>query len=123
MQDLGTLGGPDSAAAYINERGEVAGESYVNSIPNSVTGIPTIDPFLWVPCDRDRWDKDDCRMSAALPKRQMLDLGTLGGTSGLVAGLNNREPGDRSIEPGGRSDAPSLPLGPRPSHRPGHAGR
>jgi probable HAF family extracellular repeat protein len=88
MNDLGTLGGPDSVASYVNERGEVAGESFLNSIPNSVTGLPTQDPFLWVPCrdrgDSDSPDKGDCKNG------KMLDLGTLGGASGLVAGLNNR---------------------------------
>lgn len=95
MRDLGTLGGPDSVATYVNERGEIAGQSFVNFIPNSTTGIPTQDPFLWVPCDRDRdrWGSDDCendteRKSAKNGK--MLDLGTLGGTSSLVDGLNNR---------------------------------
>jgi probable HAF family extracellular repeat protein len=64
MQDLGTLGGPDSFGQYVNNRGQVAGFSYTSS-------PPTMDPFLW---DNGR----------------MLDLGTLGGTSGQVNDLNNR---------------------------------
>ncbi len=92
MQDLGTLGGPDSVASYINNHGEVAGVSYVNSVPNPASGVPTIDPFLWMPCNETSRDKDDCndddgRMAAN--KGRMTDLGGLGGTSAVVAGLNN----------------------------------
>src|SRR6266446_3991798 len=71
MQDLGTLGGPDSSGYYINKRGEVAGQSFTNNIPNETTGIPTLNPFLW----RDG---------------HMLDLGSLGGTFGVPDALNNR---------------------------------
>jgi probable HAF family extracellular repeat protein len=71
MQDLGTLGGPDALAYLINERGQIAGQSYTNSIPNPVTGFPTFDPFLW-------------------DKGKMVDLGTLGGTYGFPLALNSR---------------------------------
>jgi probable HAF family extracellular repeat protein len=88
MQDLGTLGGPDSVAWFVNERGQVAGQSSIDSIPNSTTHIPTVDPFLW-------------------DHGKMVDVGNLGGTYGYVAGLNNRGqmigtmnlPGDLTYHP------------------------
>jgi probable HAF family extracellular repeat protein len=71
MQDLGTLGGPDSFAVFMNNRGQIAGQSYTNRTPNPVTGQPTMDPFLW-------------------ERGHMRDLGSLGGTFGLPNGMNNR---------------------------------
>jgi len=80
MQDLGTLGGTDSAAFSINERGQIAGMSFTNTIPNPVwdicggfaVNVPTEDPFLW-------------------ENGKMIDLGTLGGTCGQAMALNNRD--------------------------------
>jgi probable HAF family extracellular repeat protein len=79
MQDLGTLGGPDAFPVGMNERGQVIGFSYTSSIgnPNNncsipVPNTPITDPFFW--------DKDT----------GMIDIGTLGGTCGFPALINNR---------------------------------
>jgi len=72
LQDLGTLGGSESCALWINQLGQVAGHSFTSSTPNVGTGIPTQDPFLWTNHDG------------------MTDLGTLGGTVGHASAINNR---------------------------------
>lgn len=71
MKDLGTLGGPDSTAAFVNQHGQVAGQSYTNATINPATTTPTQDPFFW-------------------EDGKMLDIGTLGGTFGFSNGMNNR---------------------------------
>jgi probable HAF family extracellular repeat protein len=71
MSDLGTLGGPDSGASMINGRGQIAGASYVDSIPNPITGIPALVPVLW-------------------ESGTLINLGSLGGAFGLPLALNNR---------------------------------
>jgi len=90
MQDLGTLGGPDAAPALINQRGQVAGFSYINSTPDPNTGLPTFHPFLW--------EKE----------KGMKDLGGFGGAAtASVNGLNERGevvggldlPGDQLAHP------------------------
>jgi probable HAF family extracellular repeat protein len=74
LQNLGTLGGPDSCGYWINQRGQVAGMSFTNSTINPNTGFPTTHPFVW-------------------NGKRMLDVGTLGGTLALgaaVVPLNDR---------------------------------
>ena len=77
VKDLGTLGGPDAIAGFINKSGQVAGSSYTSAIPNPVTGLPPADPFLWEP------------PSPGFPKGRMIDLGGFGGANGFSNALNN----------------------------------
>src|SRR5258707_187296 len=63
MHGLGTVGGPDSWAMYVNDRGQVAGTSYTSDVIDPNTGSPQIDPFLW-------------------ENGKMKDLGNFGGTNG-----------------------------------------
>lgn len=71
LKDLGTLGGPDSCALWINQRGELAGHSFTSFTPDFGTGIPAFDPFIW-------------------KNGKMTDLGSLGGTQGHASGINSR---------------------------------
>jgi probable HAF family extracellular repeat protein len=74
MHDIGTLGGA-SAVPGVNcsDPGPsvLVGMSYINDTPNPLTGIPTIDPFLW-------------------DHGKMTDLGTLGGAWGFGQCANSR---------------------------------
>lgn len=71
-EDLGMLAdGRDSGAAFVNERGQIVGASFTNSVVNPSTGFPTVAPFLW-------------------ENGRMRNLGTLGGVFGTTSGLNNR---------------------------------
>jgi probable HAF family extracellular repeat protein len=76
MRDLGTLGtGSDAAAFLINEKGQVVGWSYVNSVPtiNCISGFAFVTgSFIW--------DKEN----------GLRDLGALGGTCTIASDMNNR---------------------------------
>jgi probable HAF family extracellular repeat protein len=80
MQDLGTLGGPDSWAMYVNDHGQVAGTSYTSDVIGPNAMAPQNNAFLW-------------------ENGKMKDLGNLGGTNSsnsfslgpqFVNALNNR---------------------------------
>ena len=94
LSDLGTLGGPDSWAMFVNDRGQIAGASYTSDVVDPDTMSPQINAFLW-------------------ENGKMKDLGNLGGNNGfigapgIVNALNNRGQvvgnmavtGDQSIDP------------------------
>jgi len=77
MQDLGTLGtGTNAMALLMNERGQVAGNSYTSSQPSDTcaqaeVGTLATDAFLW-------------------DNGVMTDLGNFGGTCTFAFDLNNR---------------------------------
>jgi probable HAF family extracellular repeat protein len=77
MQDLGSLGGPDTWAVFINDSGQIAGASFTSDAIDPNTGTPPVGVFLW-------------------QNAKMKDLGNLGGDNGflglpgIVNGLNNR---------------------------------
>jgi probable HAF family extracellular repeat protein len=70
-KDMGTLGGTDSCALFVNERGLAAGNSFTSTLVNSTTGLPTIHPFLWT-------------------GEKMVDLQSLGGTIAVANGITDR---------------------------------
>lgn len=81
MHDLKTLGGDDSIALFVNDLGQIAGASDVNTSSNTSQienpGGPTVHPFIW------QWGKmHDLTVDAA--------PGSFGGTYGIVSSLNNR---------------------------------
>src|SRR5713101_386672 len=89
LQNLGTLGGPDSWAFFINDRGQVVGISYPDSDSSSNCDTPGKNHvFLW-------------------EKGRMQDIGTLGGNcawpedlsdQGQIVGWSNVS-GDSTVHP------------------------
>jgi probable HAF family extracellular repeat protein len=69
MEDLGSLGGPDTWAAFINDRGQIAGTSYTSYVADPNTGTPPVGVFLW-------------------QNGEMRDLGNLGGDNGFLGAYN-----------------------------------
>jgi probable HAF family extracellular repeat protein len=69
MRDLGTLGGTDALAAFINERAQVMGWSYTGAKAGACD--PALGSFIW--------DEE----------RGMRNLGSFGGSCTLAYGLNN----------------------------------
>lgn len=78
--DLGTLGGRDSQAFAVNDRGEIVGQSLV---PLDPTGNPFNSPRAFL------------SQGSLVPR--MIDLGTLGGTYSSASGINSRDPYDSQI--------------------------
>jgi probable HAF family extracellular repeat protein len=73
MRDLGTLpGGTDAEAIFINERGQVVGESYAASTQSGACFPVATSAFIWE------------------QGKGMTDLGGFGGTCTAVAALNNK---------------------------------
>jgi probable HAF family extracellular repeat protein len=71
MQDLGTLGGPDTYPFLISNNGKITGTSYINNDPSPITGVPPTHPFLW-------------------DKGKMIDLGSYGGDISNAYDVNNK---------------------------------
>jgi probable HAF family extracellular repeat protein len=70
---LGSLGGTDSYGEFINDLGQVSGHAETSNAPNSDTGCPPFDPFIW----QDGIMRD-------------INPGNFGGAQGGTNFLNNR---------------------------------
>jgi probable HAF family extracellular repeat protein len=78
MKDLGTLGGTDAEALYINDQGQIIGQSYT---VNSITPPPPPNDF----CN----DTPLTLYAFFWEKGRMVDLGTFGGHCAFAYALNN----------------------------------
>jgi probable HAF family extracellular repeat protein len=75
--DLGTLGGLESTAVYVNDRGEVVGFSTINTIPDPFSFLGgSIHPFIW-------------------KNGVIRDLGTLASGTDALPGPSCNEPTDK----------------------------
>ena len=136
MTDLGTLGGRDSGAAAINDRGQVIGGS-LTARPARSHG------FIWQ--DGKMTDLGTLGGRSSRPRAinergqvvgesatasgevhpflwqdgKMTDLGTLGGSLGYALAINEQRPGRRPERDGERQGA-RLPLAERQDDRPRH---
>jgi probable HAF family extracellular repeat protein len=79
-KNLGTLGGTDSCALFINDRSQVAGNSFTNEIVNPGSGFPTTHPFLW--------DGDEMKDLKALGAGNFATASAMN-SHGQVAGTSN----------------------------------
>lgn len=75
VHDLGTLGGTDAIALFVNDGGQIVGQSYaVDSVPNPIPHCEdsplTLHGFIW-------------------ENGKMADLGTLGGSCAFPYAFNN----------------------------------
>jgi probable HAF family extracellular repeat protein len=73
LRRLGSLGGTDSYGEFINDLGQVSGHAQTSNTPNSASGCPPFDPFVW----QDGIMKD-------------INPGNFGGSQGGTNYLNNR---------------------------------
>ncbi len=81
MRDLGTLGGTDTSPSFINQNGQIAGVSYVNSNPSFNCDLPlTTHPFI---------EGDEVAHPFLWHGGKLNDLGTIGGTFGVATWLND----------------------------------
>jgi probable HAF family extracellular repeat protein len=91
--DLGTLGGLESTAAYVNDGGEVVGFSTINTIPDPFSFLGgSIHPFIW-------------------KNGVMRDLGTLGSGTDALPGPSCTNERSHQVTGGSFIDSTPNPTG------------